>query len=812
MELLNDVKHALRLAGRNKAWSGAVVATLALGLGANTAAFSFVHGVLLRPLPYANAERLVRVSEEHPGAVQAMRASWLSNVTYHAWSRAPRSVEGLAAYAGRLYTIDRGDEPERVSGAAVSPSLFRLLGARPAHGRFFLDAEAVENAPRVVVLGHGLWRERFGADPAVVGRGLRIEDREHTIVGIAEPGFAFPDRDARLWTPYVVRAAGSGADQPLSVFFAIGRLKPGAVPAQAEAEGTSVARGAGPRPQAADLLFGKGGPVTVKVRSLQDDVTASVRPALVVLTAAAFLVLLIACANVAHLFLSRGLSRRRELGMREALGAGRGRVVRELLAECLTLTALGGLAGLALAAAITRLAPALAPPDFPRIDQVTLDGPVVAFAALLSLLAGLAAGLPAALRSTRRSLIEGSLWASEGSFGGGARGAARGALLVTQSALAVLLLVGAGLLLKSFARLIQVDAGYDPRNVLVARVHVPGVDAAPERNQQAVEGLLERLRRQPDVLHAGAGNMAPFEDSSFVAGFELPPRETGGKPTRARALQHQITPGYAEALSLRLVEGRFFAPADVGASRRMLVNREFARQYLAPGPVVGLQLPNVSRGPELTEVVGVVADVLKDGLDAKPQPEVYLLAQPGRPFRRDASVVVRTAGDPLRLAASLRALLRQVDGTAAVDQVGTLAERVRGSVSQPRFATAALSSFALLALALSALGIYAVLSYAVTQRRRELGVRAALGATRQDLLRLVLKQGLAFTLAGLAFGMAGAAAFSRVMADLLFGVPPLDPFTFALAPLPLLLAATAACLVPARRAAAADPADVLRSE
>ena len=812
MQMLHDVRHALRLALRNKAFSLSVVATLALGIGANTAAFSFVYGVLLRPLPYPHAERLVRLSEVHPGATQAMRAAWLSNLTYHAWAEAPRTIEGIAAYGGRLYTIVGRGEAERVEGAAVSPALFTLLGARPAVGRFFVAEEALENAAPVVVLSHALWRQRFGSDAGIVGRSLRIEDRDHTVVGVAPPGFAFPDRDARLWTPFTVRRPG--ADANVSVFFALGRLKPGVTLAQAEAEGTSAARGAGPRPQAAELLFGKGGPVTVRARSLQDELTAEVRPALRVLAAGAGFVLLIVCANVAHLFLSRGLARRRELLVREALGAGQGRIVRQLLVECLTLSAIGGAAGLVLAAAIARVLPAVAPRDFPRLDDVRVDPVVVAFAALASLLAGMAAGLPPALRSARGSLAHGGLWSWSGGFGAAGKSPARGALLVTQAALAVMLLIGSGLLIKSFARLVQVDAGYDARNVLVARLHVPGTDAAPERSQQVVDALLAELRRLPGVLHAGAGNMAPFEDSAFIAGFDLPERETGGKPTRVRALAHQVTPGYAEALGLRLKEGRFFIAADVGsAERAVVVNQEFVRQHLADGPVAGRRLPNVrTRGPELTEIVGVIGDVLKDGLDGKPQPELYTLAEAGRPFRRDASVVIRTAGDPTSLAPALRQLASEVDATAAVDQVGTLAGRVRASVSQPRFATAVLSAFALLALALAAIGVYAVLSYAVTQRRRELGVRAALGATRGDLLRLVLRQGLALTFGGVLLGLAGAVALTRVMSELLFGVTPLDAMTFGLAPLPLLLAATAACLLPARRAARADPAEVLRSE
>jgi predicted permease len=791
--LLHDLRHAVRLLRRKPGFTAAALATLALGIGANAAVFSLVYGVLMRPLPYRQPERLVRVSEEHEGARAAMRAAWLSNLTFHAWDR-PRTLEGIAAYGGRLYNVAGESGPERVFGAAVSPSLFPLLGASPAAGRFFAPEDAASDAAPVVVLSHAFWTQRFGADPRAVGRTLLLEEQPHLIVGVAEPGFYFPDRDARLWTPFVVpRATGEPNRRSVNVFFAVARLTAGATEAEAAAEGTLVARGAGPRPPAADMLFGAGGPVRVNVRSLLLDATSNVRPALGALAAAAGLLLLIACANVANLFLSRGVARQRELAVRAALGAGRGRLARQLLVESLLLALAGGLVGVLLADLLLAAWPALAPADFPRVHDVAVDGTVLAFAAFASTLSGVLAGLLPALRGARRDLIAslqaGGSWASAHSFAALRSNAARGGLLIMEAAMAVVLVIGASLLARSFVRLVRVDPGYDPRNVLAARIHVPGGARAEERNQQLLEGLLERLRREPGVIAAGAGNMAPFVDSVSVSGFGLPERETGGKPTQARALQHLVTPGYAEALGLRLVEGRLLNDADTRAvGEAMLVNQEFARQYLSDGPIAGRRLPGVIRqGSALTEIVGVVADVLKDGLDTRPQPEVYFAAQRGRSIRHDIGLLVRTAGDPLALAPALRRLVAEADPGAAVDQVATLAQRVSSSVSQPRFAVAVLGAFAALALALAGVGLYGVLSYAVVQRRRELGIRSALGADQRDLARLVLRQGLAFTLAGLGLGLAAA-------------------------PLPLLVVAAAACLLPARRAAGADPAEVLRAE
>src|SRR5438067_410258 len=469
--LLQDVRYALVTMRRNAGFTTAGLLTLALGIGATTAVFSVVYGVLLRPLPYPDPSRLVRLSEEHPGAVSPLRAPMLSNLTYYAWSAAPRAIERFAAYRSSAYTVTRGGDSARVEGADVTPSLFAMLGETPALGRFFRDDDAATGSAVVVVLSDRGWRERFEANPAVVGRGLLVDGKPATIVGVAKPGLAFPDRDALLWMPLAIPPpsadAVAGRRGRVSVLFALARLTPGVTPAQAEAEGTAAARST-VRPMAANLLFGVGGPPVVHVRGLVDEMTASVRPALLVLAAGVACVLLIACANVANLFLSRAVARQRELTVRAAIGASRARLLRQLLTESLVRSSLAGAPGCSLAWMLVRAARAFASRDFPRLDTVHIDARAIAFIVAAALAAAILSGLAPALRGARVNLNE-SLHGGEGASAGGFRGARahtlRNTLLAIESAFAVLLLVGAVLLARSFVKLTHVDAGYTPNGV-----------------------------------------------------------------------------------------------------------------------------------------------------------------------------------------------------------------------------------------------------------------------------------------------------------------------------------------------------------
>ena len=812
-DLARDVRQALRAMARQRGFTVAALVSLALGIGANTALFSVTYGVLLRPLPYADTDRLVRLSEHHPGANAPVR-TLLSKLTFHAWSdSAPRTLDGLAAYRGGTLLETSGREAARIAGVAVSPSLFALVGARPAAGRLLLPEDAAPGAEAVVVLSDSLWRERFGGEASAIGRSLTLDGRPRTIVGVAPAEFYFPSREARLWTPLSVpRGSADPARQSIEVFSALGRLRPGATVAQASAEGTGAARSV-TRPPLAETIFGEGGPVEVRAEILLDAITAQVRPALLVLMGGVGCVLLICCANVANLLLSRGVARQRELAVRAAIGASSGRLARQLVTESLLLSGVGGALGLALAAALLRALPTLAPANLPRLADVRMDARVLAFAALASLSAGLLAGLLPALRSARIELLP-ALRDGVGASAGSRTLRLGGGLMVAEATLAVVLLVGASLLARSFFRLVAVDPGYDAANVLLARAYLPGTNRAPERTRAFVDAVLERLRATPGVEAAGAGNMAPFVGMTALTQFTLPEPGPGGERVLARAVTYAVTPGYAEALSLRLRQGRLLQSADRASGiRNMLVNEEFARSYLNDArPIVGQRYQGLYGATGVTsEIVGVVGNVLKNGLDAKPQSEIYLLPGQGYSLPSELSIAIRARGDPMKLAPALRAQVAQLEPMAVLD-VATLESRVSASVGQPRFAASLLAALAILALALAAIGLYGVLSYNVSQRRRELGVRAALGASRGDILGLVLRQGLAVTGLGLLLGVALAATLTRMLEGLLFGVTPFDAVSFSAAPAFLFAVAVAACFLPAWRAAAVDPAEALRCE
>ena len=587
--LWRDVRHTLRWMGRQKGFTAAASLTLALGIGANTAIFSVVWGVLLKPLPYADPGRLVSVSEEHPGANSPISRPVLSDLTLANWAPGMRTLEGVAAYGDEVYTVGRED-PVRLPGASASPSLFPLLRVSPAAGRFFEPGEAVEGASDVVVLSHRLWRQRFGGSPAAIGQSIFIDGRPCRIVGVAPQGFVFPSPDTELWKPHVFPRWDDPEQRGMQVFSALARLKPGVTPLQAAAEGTAAAR-AVPRPMVAEMMFGKGQPVEVRVRPMIEALTAGVRPALMVLAVGVGLVLLIACANVSNLYLSRGVARQREMAVRAALGAGRRRLARQLLTENLVLSLFGGALGILLAWGLVRAVPALAPDDLPRLEEIQLDGRVLAFAVLASVVAGLLSGLVPAWRGMRTGPAP--LLHDGGNRATSAAGKRlRSGLLVAEAVLAVVLLICAGLLIRSFVRLLQVDAGFDPANVLTAQVILPDAEEEPARVSAFMDTLVARLEARPGVVAAGAANMAPFLNMTMIMGFTLPASGPGSEPSMVRANLWQVTPGVGRVLRLRVKSGRFLEAGDVTAgTRAMVVNEEFVRLYLADGkPAVGRRL------------------------------------------------------------------------------------------------------------------------------------------------------------------------------------------------------------------------------
>ena len=819
-DAIRDIRHAIRLMSSHRAFAGAAVLTIALAVGGTASVFAVVYGVLLRPLPYPEPERLVRVWEVHPGGQAPIPGFKLSGPTYRAWSRSPATMQAIAAFGGRDYTVTTGDVSQRLRGTRVTPSLFRVLSVSPLIGRFFGDADANEGAQPVVLLSHSLWRERFGGDPEAIGRTLTLGGVDHTIVGVARPGFAFPDREVglrddrqeiRLYTPLAVQQ--SPGARVIDFTDAIARLKPGVTVAQVEAEGQSFARGV-ERPLA-DLVFGTGNPVEVRVRSLTDQMTMSVRPALEVLSAAVALVLLIACANLANLFLSRASDRTREMAVRSALGAARTRLIRQLLTESLVISLIGGSLGLLAGWAFTSAVPVLAPTDFPRLDQIRVDAGFVIVAALAAVFVGMVAGILPAVRGSRLHV---AAWIEAGgarSVGSGRR--LRRILLALEAAFAIVLLVGAALLARSFAELVRVDPGYEPTGVVTAELRFPSAGTTADASLVAAS-IVERLQAMPAVRAAGAGDMAPF--GSMLSGFSFSLPGVAGpdsRPVTANALRAVITPGYAEALGMRLKEGRLFRNHDLtSAIRPILVNESFAKSYFTDGrPHTGRRFtglfPNWLGKDTVVEVVGVVGDMLPADFDQRPQPQIFVCQGAGAQIGQ-VTVVVKSDGEPLAMAAWLRDVVRQLEPRATVERMGPLEARISASVSGPRFTTAALAAFALLALALASTGLYGVLTYDITQRRRELGVRTALGATPGALVRTIMREGLLSVGTGLGIGILLATIVTRAMESALFGVTPLDVRAFSAAPVLLFVVACVACVIPARRAAAIDPADALRAE
>jgi putative ABC transport system permease protein len=810
LEIRSALRSTVRRLLRDRGFALAAVTTLALGIGAVTGVFSVLRGVLLRPLPYPEPERLVRISEEHPGANSPLGAPFLSDLTIDAWSNA-RTLEGLAVFSARAYSV--GDQrPARIDGASVSPALFRLLRVEPAAGRFFVDAEAVRGTEPIVVLSERLWRDRFAADPSVVGSAVTLDGVRHQVVGIAPAGFAFPDATSQLWTPYIPPPRDPDpAKRGMRVVFAIGRLAPGATVEQAAAEGTAAARSV-TRPFVAQMMFGDGGPVEVRVRTVVDEMTRTLRPALTALSVAAAFLLLVACANGANLFLARGVQRQRELAVRAALGAGRWRLARQLLGESLVIALFAGTLGVAVAWALTRALPRLAPQDFPRLESIAVDLRVLAFALVASLVAGVAAGLLPAWRGGRVDL-EAALRSGD-ARAGASGGRLRAGLLAAEAALAVMLLIGSALLLRSFFALLSVDAGFDPANVLTAQIYPPADMEGQPRARALFDGVVERVSTLPGVVAVGIGNSAPFSGSTSISGFTLPASKAGGEPRRVRATTWMVSPGFGAAMGLRVRDGRFLRTADVdGATQALVVNEEFVRQYLSDREVVGARFDDLLQGNRRpVEIVGVVADVLKDGPDGRPQAEIYLPADATRPIRHEGYLLVRTNGDPLALVPDLRRMVEELEPRAALDGVGTLAGGLTASVANPRFSAWAMGLFAGLALALTASGLFGVLSYDVSSRRRELGVRAALGESRRRVVGGILRRALVLTSLGLVAGMLLAAAGAQALQSLLFGVAPRDPVAFLAAPALLLLVAVAASLTPAWRAARVSPAEALRAD
>ena len=801
--LRQDLAYALRRLAHAPGFAVVAVATLALGIGANSAIFSVVDAVLLRPLPFPAPDRLVMVSQTWEG-----KPTVYSPQNFLDLGAAARSFESLAAFDTGGITLTGQGAPARLEGAFVSAGFFDVLGARPVLGRGFAAGENEPGRNKVAVLGHALWRERFAGDPGVVGGTIHLNREPHVVVGVAPASLAHP-AGAQVWTPMEYDAVFRSHSRGAWYLTVLGRLKPGvAVEAARDEVGMIAARLAREYPA-------QNEGVGATVRPLHQAMVGPSRTALLVLLGAVGLVLLIACVNVANLLLARAAARETELAVRAALGAGRRRLVRQLVTECLMLAALGGVAGVLLASASLGSLLALDPQGVPRLEEVRIDRSVMAFAAGLSLLTGLLFGLFPAWHATAGPTAQTLREGGRGLAGGGQR--LRGGLVVAQMALAMTLLAGAGLLLRSFDRLRRVDPGFRPESALTFRLALPdGAYAEEARRSAFFTELLSRLEALPGVRAAGAVMGVPLGGLSYVLSFEVEGRPKL-PPAQQPSMQVRVaTPGYLETMGIPVRRGRSLQPQDTAGAPAVVVLSETAVRRFFPDEdplgkriVVGWRRPE-GLPPAGGEVVGVVGDVKELGLDQSDPPEVYI---PYAQLPTSAmDVVLRTGVAPLSLTRSVSAAVARLDPELPVARLQTLDAIVARSVSEPRFYMLLLGAFAAMAVSLAALGIFGVMSYAVVQRRREIGVRVALGANPRDVLGMVLRQALLLALAGVGLGLLGALAFSRVIASLLFRLSPTDPMTLAAVGLVLTAVALLASYLPARRATRVDPLSALRSE
>ena len=821
--LMQDIRHGARVLRRRRGITLVEMLTMALGIGATTALFSVTYGVLLKPLPWPDSDRLVRLTETRQRHEPRVRGT-MSNGPYREWAAEHSTIEAIGGWLTRTATVViAGGEPTRMPVAAVTPSLLDVVSAAPLRGRLFVDADAKTGvAPQtssagVIVLSYGLSQERFGGPDAAIGRVVRVDGKPMTVVGVMPKAFAFPDRETRAWTPWAPPPVYDGNVLQMSIFSALARLRPGATPEQASAEGTARARSAPDPGMTAVALFGGNGRAEIRAVPAIEQMTADVRPALLVLLAAVALLLITATANVASVRLADASARRREMAIRAAIGAGTARLTRQLVVESIMTGAGGGLAGVVLAVALHAALPSVLPADFPRVADIEIDWRVLLFAIGASAAASVTCGLLPAWHARRIDLVESLSEDGSAPVGGGMRpGAARARTLIMagQLALSCVLLIGAALLTRSFVALLRVDRGYDATNVLTARLSFPA-DYSIERRVALMERVTDRLRHLPGVREAAFGNALPLLTSGGFRGFKMRPPVDPSIEVEANIIQRVVSPGYESALGLRLTEGRAFDASDTMTSRNVImVNRSFAVKYLGAHRL-GASIPSLGacRGDnDRWEIVGVVDDMRQAALFEVPQPEVFLPArQIGcTGFLNQAIIVVRTNGDPLPYAASLRKAVQEQEPSFAVDSMMTMEERVMRALAKPRLYAVVLAGFASFAVTIAAVGLFGVLSHNVAQRAREIGVRTALGARPSDVVRLVLRHVVLVAAAGIACGLWTAYALSRLLGTVLYGVNPHDLASFAAVGIALAVVAAVASVVPARRAARLDPWQVLR--
>jgi len=798
-----DLHFALRSVVRRPLFATIVIATIALGVGANAAIFSVVNGVLLRALPYPDPDRLVSFGQTPP--------TWLLSVPeLRDYRRELSSFESIAAYASSEGNLATPDEPERIAIAAVTPDFFPTIGMRPLLGRTFAPDDDAVTPATVVVLSYGLWQRRFGGDPRIVGETVPFNGRPRTVIGIMPRSFDFPSSHTDLWLPMPRFPADSIADRTNHSLFGVGRIRRGVRLERAVAEARTVARR-----MVVDHAesYDPTTPPMPVIERVSDGLVRQARPYLWTVFGAVGFVLLIACANVANLLLARGEGRRKEMAVRTALGASRRRLLVQLLTESTVFALAGGTLGVVLAWSGTRALVALAPASLPRVEQIGLDWVVLVYALGTSVIAGLLFGLVPAVRASREAPADTLRAGTRASHHVTSRRMRR-ALVVAEVGLAVMMLCGAGMLLRSLVNLQRADMGFEPRSVLTVKVSPSAATYNEARLVSFYAQLLDRVRAIPGVASAGAARWLPVVDAGGLWGVLAEGTSYDRLPKGPTAVPQQVTTGYFKAMGMPIVAGRDFSGDDrPGGPYVAIVSKALARELWGDADPLGKRF-RMGGGSTFMTVVGVVSDIRSRGFDDTPEPTMYIpypqTRETAYTMPASMSLVVRTAGDPLAVARQVKAIVSSLDATVPVSSVRTLEQVVGTSVANRRFSTALLGAFAALALVLAAVGIYGVISYGVSERRFEIGVRMALGAERGAVLAAVLGDGVRMATAGVALGLVGSVGIARVLRSMLVGVPAVDVVTFGVVALGLVVVAAVASLLPARRATEVSAMEALR--
>jgi putative ABC transport system permease protein len=800
--MLNDLRYALRQLVKAPSFTIVAILTLALGIGACTAIFSVVNTVLLRPLDYPDPARIVIIRETQ---LPQFPEFSVSPPNYLDWQKQTRSYEYLAAYSGAGVNLTGEGEPQRLIGVKATPHYFDVYGVKPVLGRMLLPEEDAPGKNHVVVLSYPFWQRVFGGTRDIVGRAIQLNGEPYTVVGVAPTGFGQTSK-VDLWMPMAFKPDETANDNRGAHYInVVGRLKPGVTVAQAKAEldvlATQLAQ------QYPDSNKGWG----IFMMPMQDYSVRDVKPVLYTLLGAVGCVLLIACANIANLLLARATARHREISIRAALGAGRGRLIRQLLTESVVLSVCGGLAGILLARwGLTTLL-ALAPSTLPRITEIRLDKGVLIFSLALSVLTGLIFGIAPAWLAARADVNEALKQGTRGSTEGGARGRLRSALVVIEVVFALMLLGGASLLARSFMQLANVDPGFNPDNATLLRLSLPQKKyALPEQQNAFADALLERVKALPGVQAAGVTHSMPLV-SDYVLGFNIEGRPAIAPSDLPSTNYYTVTADYFRAMGIRLIRGRVFTPQDdAKAPRVAIINETLARQHFPNEDPIGKRI-NITNGPDTwREIVGIVGDIKQYGVDKATSAQSY------EPFAQvpftSVNLVVRTNGSPAALLGALRPTVYAIDKDQPIGIIRPLEEIMADSIARQRFAMTLLSVFSAVALVIAAVGIYGVMAYNVVQRTGEFGIRMALGAQQSDVMRLVLTQGGKLIGLGLLIGLAATLAASRAMGSMLFNTSAYDPLTLGTITVVLAVVALVACFFPANRATKVNPIEALRSE